>query len=73
MFILYLIFIIQLLKMSLLYNQKQNVKTSDHLNFRYQCSVCLELLNNPHQDQCGHRLCLECYQRLLFKKYPNII
>lgn len=30
---------------------------------RYQCSVCLELLNNPHQDQCGHRLCLECYQR----------
>ena len=37
---------------------------------RLRCSSCLNLLNDPVQPSCGHRLCKSCADETIKEFYP---
>ena len=45
---------------------EEDVKFVDEVDHDLKCSVCLEVMKNPHQVvPCGHRYCGHCLQELL--------
>lgn len=36
-----------------------------------QCTICLELLNNPVTLECGHSFCLDCIRKCLKGQHGN--
>ena len=43
----------------------QNKPTAIYDDIKYRCIVCLGLLVEPNQTECGHHGCKECFQNLV--------